>query len=406
MISQTGQPDRVLSGMRPTGRLHLGHYHGVLKNWVELQNEYECFFFVADWHALTTHYEDPNLAMEEYVWEMVVDWLAAGVDPNRATLFIQSRVLQHAELDVLLSMITPLGWLERVPSFKDQQEKLKERDLSTHGFLGYPLLQSADILIYRATRVPVGEDQVPHIELTREIARRFNYLYGREPGFEEKAEEAAKKLGKKGARMYRQLRTAYVERGDHEALEKAQAVLRENSNLALGEKERLLGYLEGGGRIILPEPDALLTEASRLPGLDGQKMSKSYNNVILLRDDPARVEQGLRTMPTDPARKRRTDPGEPEKCPVWQLHKVYSSAETKAWVCEGCRSAAIGCLDCKQPVIDAVLAEQKTILERAREYTEDPTLVKNIISDGCEYARESAEETMEDVRACMGLNYS
>lgn len=406
MISQTGQPDRVLSGMRPTGRLHLGHYHGVLKNWVELQNEYECFFFVADWHALTTHYEDPNLAMEEYVWEMVVDWLAAGVDPNRATLFIQSRVLQHAELDVLLSMITPLGWLERVPSFKDQQEKLKERDLSTHGFLGYPLLQSADILIYRATRVPVGEDQVPHIELTREIARRFNYLYGREPGFEEKAEEAAKKLGKKGARMYRQLRTAYVERGDHEALEKAQAVLRENSNLALGEKERLLGYLEGGGRIILPEPDALLTEASRLPGLDGQKMSKSYNNVILLRDDPARVEQGLRTMPTDPARKRRTDPGEPEKCPVWQLHKVYSSAETKAWVCEGCRSAAIGCLDCKQPVIDAVLAEQKTILERAREYTEDPTLVKNIISDGCEYARESAEKTMEDVRACMGLNYS
>jgi tryptophanyl-tRNA synthetase len=392
--------------MRPTGRLHLGHYHGVLKNWVELQNEYECFFFVADWHALTTHYEDPNLAMEEYVWEMVVDWLAAGVDPNRATLFIQSRVLQHAELDVLLSMITPLGWLERVPSFKDQQEKLKERDLSTHGFLGYPLLQSADILIYRATRVPVGEDQVPHIELTREIARRFNYLYGREPGFEEKAEEAAKKLGKKGARMYRQLRTAYVERGDHEALEKAQAVLRENSNLALGEKERLLGYLEGGGRIILPEPDALLTEASRLPGLDGQKMSKSYNNVILLRDDPTRVEQGLRTMPTDPARKRRTDPGEPEKCPVWQLHKVYSSAETKAWVCEGCRSAAIGCLDCKQPVIDAVLAEQKTILERAREYTEDPTLVKNIISDGCEYARESAEETMEDVRACMGLNYS
>jgi tryptophanyl-tRNA synthetase len=406
LISQTGQPDRVLSGMRPTGRLHLGHYHGVLKNWVELQNEYECFFFVADWHALTTHYEDPNLAMEEYVWEMVVDWLAAGVDPNRATLFIQSRVLQHAELDVLLSMITPLGWLERVPSFKDQQEKLKERDLSTHGFLGYPLLQSADILIYRATRVPVGEDQVPHIELTREIARRFNYLYGREPGFEEKAEEAAKKLGKKGARMYRQLRTAYVERGDHEALEKAQAVLRENSNLALGEKERLLGYLEGGGRIILPEPDALLTEASRLPGLDGQKMSKSYNNVILLRDDPTRVEQGLRTMPTDPARKRRTDPGEPEKCPVWQLHKVYSSAETKAWVCEGCRSAAIGCLDCKQPVIDAVLAEQKTILERAREYTEDPTLVKNIISDGCEYARESAEETMEDVRACMGLNYS
>ncbi|MGA8261926.1 MAG: tryptophan--tRNA ligase [Arenicellales bacterium] len=406
MISQTGQPDRVLSGMRPTGRLHLGHYHGVLKNWIELQNEYECFYFVADWHALTTHYEDRNLNMEEYVWEMVVDWLAAGVDPNRATLFIQSRVLQHAELDVLLSMITPLGWLERVPSFKDQQEKLKEKDLSTHGFLGYPLLQSADILIYRASKVPVGEDQVPHIELTREIARRFNYLYGREAGFEEKAEEAAKKLGKKGARLYRQLRTAYVEQGDHEALDKARAILQENSNLALGEKERLLGWLEGGGRIILPEPDALLTAASKLPGLDGQKMSKSYNNVILLRDDPKRVEQGLRTMPTDPARKRRTDPGEPEKCPVWDLHKVYSNEETKAWVCEGCRTAGIGCLDCKQPVIDAVLAEQKQMVARAREYTEDPTLIRNIISDGCEYARDVAEETMEDVRASMGLNYS
>lgn len=392
--------------MRPTGRLHLGHYHGVLKNWVELQNEYDCFFFVADWHALTTHYEEQNLDMQDHVWEMVIDWLAAGVDPNRATLFIQSRVLQHAELHVLLSMITPLGWLERVPSYKDQQEHLKERDLATHGFLGYPLLQSADILIYRAYKVPVGEDQVAHVELTREIARRFNYLYGREPGFEQKAEESAKKLGKKGSRLYRELRTAYVERGDHEALGKAQAILKENSNLALGEKERLLGYLEGGGRIILPEPEPLLTEASRLPGLDGQKMSKSYDNVILLRDDPKRVEQGLRTMPTDPARKRRTDPGEPEKCPVWDLHKVYSDQDTKAWVQDGCRTAGIGCLDCKQPLIDAILAEQKETLERAAEYTQDPTLVKNIISDGCEHAREMAEETMEDVRASIGLNYS
>lgn len=392
--------------MRPTGRLHLGHYHGVLKNWVELQNEFDCFFFVADWHALTTHYEEDHLAMEDYVWEMVIDWLAAGVDPNRATLFIQSKVLQHAELDVLLSMITPLGWLERVPSYKDQQEQLKERDLATHGFLGYPLLQSADILIYRAGKVPVGEDQVPHVELTREIARRFNYLYGREKDFEARAEEAVKKLGKKGARLYRELRTAYVERGDTEALEKAQAMLQENSNLALGEKERLLGYLEGGGRIILPEPLPLLTDSPRLPGLDGRKMSKSYDNVINLRDDPKRVEQGLRTMPTDPARKRRTDPGEPEKCPVWDLHKVYSDEDTKAWVCDGCRTAKIGCLDCKQPVIDKVLAEQTLMQERAREYTEDPTLVKNIISDGCEYARAAAEDTMEDVRASMGLKYS
>jgi len=406
VISQAGDPERVLSGMRPTGRLHLGHYHGVLKNWVELQNEFECFFFVADWHALTTHYEEDHLAMEDYVWEMVIDWLAAGVDPNRATLFIQSRVLQHAELDVLLSMITPLGWLERVPSFKDQQEQLKERDLATHGFLGYPLLQSADILIYRAAKVPVGEDQVPHVELTREIARRFNYLYGREPDFEAKAEAATRKLGKKGARLYRELRRAYVERGDGEALQRAQVILRENSNLALGEKERLLGYLEGGGRIILPEPAPLLTESPRLPGLDGRKMSKSYNNVINLRDDPRRVEKGLRTMPTDPARKRRYDPGEPELCPVWDLHKVYSNDEVKAWVCDGCRGARIGCLDCKQPLIEKVLAEQLVMEERAREYTEDPTLVKNIVSDGCEYARTAAEDTMEDVRACMGLNYS
>jgi len=392
--------------MRPTGRLHLGHYHGVLKNWVELQNEFDCFFFVADWHALTTHYEEDHLAMEDYVWEMVIDWLAAGVDPNRATLFIQSKILQHAELDVLLSMITPLGWLERVPSYKDQQEQLKERDLATHGFLGYPLLQSADILIYRAGKVPVGEDQVPHVELTREIARRFNYLYGRERDFEARAEEAVKKLGKKGGRRYRQLRTAYVERGDAEALQRARAMLQENSNLALGEKERLFGYLEGGGRQILPEPEPLLTDSPRLPGLDGRKMSKSYDNVINLRDDPQRVEQGLRTMPTDPARKRRTDPGEPEKCPVWDLHKVYSDADTRAWVCDGCRSAGIGCLDCKQPVIDKVLAEQSVMQERAREYTEDPTLVKNIISDGCEYARAAAEKTMEDVRASMGLKYS
>lgn len=405
MITHAGQPERVLSGMRPTGRLHLGHYHGVLKNWIELQHEYDCFFFVADWHALTTHYEDGLDKMEEYVWEMVTDWLAAGVDPNRATLFIQSRVLQHAELNVLLSNITPLGWLERVPSYKDQQEKLKEKDLATHGFLGYPVLQSADILIYGASRVPVGEDQVPHVELTREIARRFNYIYGREPGFEEKAEKAIKKLGKKSARLYQELRTAYTERGDQEALAKAQAHLRENNNITLGEKERLLGYLEGGGRIILLEPEALLTEASRLPGLDGEKMSKSYNNVIQLRDDPSRVEKGLRAMPTDPARKRRNDPGEPNKCPVWELHKVYSDAKTREWVEDGCRSAGIGCLDCKQPLIDAILAEQKEIHERARQYTEDPTLVKNIISDGCERAREVAEETMEEVRGSMGLDY-
>jgi tryptophanyl-tRNA synthetase len=390
--------------MRPTGKLHLGHYHGVLKNWIKLQHEYECFFFVADWHALTTHYDTPA-DISTHAWEMVIDWLAAGVDPGSATLFIQSRVPEHAELHVLLSMVTPLAWLERVPSYKDQQEKLKERDLGTYGFLGYPLLQSADILVYRAGLVPVGEDQVPHVELTREVARRFNFLFGREPGFEEKAEEAITKLGKKAARLYRQLRVAFLERGDQEALERARAFLEEQQNLAIGDKERLFGYLEGGGRMILPEPDALLTPASKMPGLDGQKMSKSYNNIIALRDEPQRVEKAIRSMPTDPARVRRTDAGNPEKCPVWELHGVYSNDEVKDWVQQGCRSAGIGCIECKQPLIDVVLEEQKSMHERAKPYEEDPTLVRNIIADGCEKARKIAEETLVEVRKSIGLDY-
>lgn len=400
-----GTPARVLSGMRPTGRLHLGHYHGVLKNWIDLQNEYESFFFVADWHALTTHYDSP-VDMSENVWEMVVDWLAAGVDPGRATLFIQSRVPEHAELNLLLSMITPLSWLERVPTYKDQQDRLQEKDLATHGFLGYPLLQSADILIYRADRVPVGEDQVPHVELTREIARRFNFLYGREPDYEEKAEAAIDKMGKKAAKLYRKLRQAYTEQGDESAIERARAVLGDQQNITIGDKERLYGYLEGGGRIILPEPDALLTHASRLPGLDGQKMSKSYNNAIYMRDDMQRVEARVRSMPTDPARMRRTDPGDPEKCPVWGLHKIYTSEEVHEWVATGCTTAGIGCLDCKQPLIDELLREQQVIRDRAAPYAEDPTLVRKLIADGCERAREVAEETMEEVREVMGLNYT
>lgn len=405
MISKPGQSNRVVSGMRPTGRLHLGHYHGVLKNWVELQHEYDCYFFVADWHALTTLYEEDSKTINSNVWEMVIDWLAVGVDPSRATLFIQSRVPEHAELNLLLSMMTPLGWLERVPTYKDQQAKLSEKDLSTHGFLGYPVLQAADILLYHASQVPVGEDQVPHIELTREIARRFNYLYGREPGFEEKAEEAVKKLGKRGAKLYRNLRNAYTERGDHEALDKAHALLASNQNLSNAEQERLYGYLEGGGRSILTEPEAALTEASKLPGLDGDKMSKSYGNTIALRDDPVRIEKSVRSMPTDPARVRRDDPGEPNKCPVWQFHHVYSDQSTRDWVEEGCRSASIGCIDCKQPLIESLLVEQKEIAERAEPYIEDPTLVRNIIADGCEKARETADETMEQVRATMNLDY-
>ncbi len=396
--------DRVLSGMRPTGRLHLGHYHGVLKNWLRLQNEYQCLFFVADWHALTTHYDTPQ-GIEENVRDMVVDWLAAGVDPAQATLFIQSRVIEHAELHLLLSMMTPLGWLERVPTYKDQQEKLSSKDLSTYGFLGYPLLMSSDILIYRANRVPVGEDQIPHIEFTRELARRFNHMYGREPGFEDKARAAVKKLGSKKARLYEECRTAYQEKGDDEALESAKALLNDAQNLSMNDRERLFGYLEGSGKMILVEPEALLTEASKMPGLDGQKMSKSYGNTIALREDPETVTKKIRTMPTDPARVRRTDPGNPANCPVWQFHLVYSDDATRQWATAGCTSAGIGCLECKQPVIDAVLAELAPIRERAVYYEDNPDQVRNILADGCEKAQELARDTMRDVREAMGLTF-
>jgi tryptophanyl-tRNA synthetase len=397
--------ERILSGMRPTGRLHLGHYHGVLKNWVKLQNEYPCLFFVADWHALTTHYDTPEI-IEQNVWDMLIDWLAAGVDPAQATLFIQSRVPEHAELHLLLSMITPLGWLERVPSYKDQQEKLSDKDLGTYGFLGYPLLQSADILIYRASRVPVGEDQVPHVEFTRELARRFNHVYGREKDFEAKAKVAIKKLGVKNAKLYQQLRTRYQEQGDSEALTAARELLEQRQNLTLGDRERLFGFLEGVSRVILAEPQALLTEAPRMPGLDGQKMSKSYNNTIDLREDAASITKKIRTMPTDPARIKRSDPGDPEKCPVWQFHLIYSDKQRQEWVQKGCRSAGIGCLECKQPVIDAVLQEQKPMHERAQMYLDDPTLVRNIIADGCEKAQKLAQETLREVKQVMGLNYA
>lgn len=397
--------ERVLSGMRPTGALHLGHYHGVLKNWVQLQHEYPCLFFVADWHALTTHYDDPQ-GIEQNAWDMVIDWLAAGVDPNQATLFIQSRVPEHAELHLLLSMMTPLGWLERVPTYKDQQEKLENKDLATYGFLGYPLLQAADILIYRADKVPVGEDQVPHIEFSREIARRFNHLYGREPGFEDKAREAVKKLGSKKARLYEELRTRFQQKGEKDAVEQAHALLDEVQHLSVADRERLFGYLEGTGKMILAEPGALLTAASRMPGLDGQKMSKSYANTITLRESAESVTKKVRSMPTDPARVRRTDPGEPEKCPVWQLHQVYTDEGCKEWVQQGCRTAGIGCLECKQPVIDGILREQAPMRERAQAYLDDPSMVRNIIADGCEKARELARETMRDVRQAMGLEYN
>ncbi len=398
-------PDRVVSGMRPTGAMHLGHYHGALKNWIRLQSELPCLFFVADWHALTTHYDDPSI-IETSTWDMLVDWLAAGVDPSQSTLFIQSQVPEHAELHLLLSMATPLGWLERVPTYKDQQEKLADRDLATYGFLGYPLLQAADVLIYRASQVPVGADQVPHIEMMREIARRFNHLYGKEKGFEEKARDAVKKLGGKRAKIYAELRKAYQEQGKDEALQQGKAMLDDTQNLSMIDRERLFGYLEGSGKLILVEPQARLTEASRLPGLDGQKMSKSYGNSIALREDKDSLTKKIRTMPTDPARVRRTDPGDPERCPVWQLHQVYTDNSTHEWVMKGCKSAGIGCLECKQPVIDAILKEQEPMRERAQVYLDDPSLVRAIVADGRDTARKLAQETMRDVRDAMGLSYS
>ena len=389
------------------GAMHLGHYHGALKNWVRLQNEFPCLFFAADWHALTTHYEDPAV-IEETVWEMFIDWLSVGIDPTKATLFIQSRVPQHAELTLLLSFFTPLAWLERVPTYKDLVEKHADqgRDVLTYGFLGYPLMQAADIMIYRATKVPVGEDQVSHIELTREIARRFNHLFGREKGFEEKAEGAVKKMGPKKAKIYRTLRGRFQEQGDEAALQEAQDLVNDVQNLSIGDKERLYGYLEGGGRMILAEPEALLTETPKLLGLDGQKMSKSSGNTIMLRESPEEVTRKIRTMQTDPARVRRTDPGDPEKCPVWNLHQVYSTQEVKDWAWNGCRTAGIGCLECKQPVIDSVNAEIAPIRERAGQFEDDPTLVRNIIQDGCEKASDFANDTMRDVREAMGLNYT
>ena len=403
-MNSTDSDRRVVSGMRPTGRMHIGHYYGALRNWIQLQHEYECFFFVADWHALTTHYEDTG-NVEQNTLDMVIDWLAAGINPGAATIFVQSRVPEHAELHLLLSMITPVSWLERVPSYKDLQKRLNDRDLSTYGFLGYPLLQSADVLIYRATKVPVGADQAAHIELMREIARRFNHIYGREPGFEEQARAAIVKMGKKAAKLYRDARKRYLERGDHEALDFARALLSEQRNLSIGDRERLFGYLEGGGRIILPETEVLLTETPTIPGLDGEKMSKSYDNAIDLREDPKEVERKIRTMPTDPARVRRRDPGNPGNCPVFALHKLLSDESVRNWADEGCRSAGIGCIDCKGPLIDTINAEMAPIHERARQFEDNEELVKSIIVEGSETARDIARETMEDVRAAVGVNY-
>jgi tryptophanyl-tRNA synthetase len=390
--------------MRPTGALHLGHYHGALKNWVRMQDDYECFFFVADWHALTTHYEERGV-MERYVYDMVIDWLAAGIDPERATIFMQSRLPEHAELFTLLAMGTPLGWLERVPTYKDQMEKLKDRDLATYGFLGYPLLQAADILIYKAAFVPVGEDQSSHVELTREVARRFNHLYGREANFDELAQAVVKKMSKNDAKAFETARKAFQQSGGEALLAQTRALIDGSGALSAADRERLEGYLRGTGKTILHEPQALHTEVKKLPGLDGAKMSKSYGNGIAMREEPAEVERKIKRMPTDPARVHRSDPGNPDVCPVWQFHLVYSDASTQAWAREGCTTAGIGCLDCKKPVIEAIQREQAPWRERAEQYLANPKQVHWILEVGTEQARGVARATMRDVRAAMGLTY-
>lgn len=403
-MSSIDSQRRVVSGMRPSGRLHLGHYHGVLKNWTRLQHEYECYFCIVDWHALTTDYEASG-AIAQHVMDMAVDWLAAGVSPSSATLFIQSHVPEHAELHLLLSMICPLGWLERVPSYKELQQHLQHKELDTYGFLGYPLLQAADILLYRAGLVPVGADQLPHIEFARDVARRFNHLYGREADFEDKAEAAIRRLGKKTAKLYTSLRKSYQEQGDVEALGTARAIIKEQQTITLSDQERLYGYLEGCGKLLLPEPQALLSDAPKISGLDGGKMAKSNSNAIFLRDTSEEVAEKIRRMPTDPARGHRQDPGEPTRCPVWQMHVTHSDEAVRQWAEQGCRSAGIGCLECKAPLIDAIRAELTPLQERALDYEQNTDLVRSILADGAERARDEARETLVEVRQAMGLGY-
>jgi tryptophanyl-tRNA synthetase len=397
-----GLPARVLSGMRPTGQLHLGNYHGALVNWIALQNRFEGYFFVADWHALTTDYDNTSL-LQQHIQQMVIDWLAAGLDPERSTIFLQSQVPAHAELHLLLSMITPLGWLERVPTYKDQQAQLKEKDLATYGFLGYPLLQCADILIYRPAFVPVGEDQVVHVEMTREVARRFNHMYGRDGNFGAKVKAAIGWLEPAMRESYRDLRRRFQEGGDQAALAEARALVMASTRLAADQAELLLANLEGDHHRLLPAPDALLTPTPKVPGLDGRKMSKSYGNTIGLTEDPVSIERKIKGMTTDPARARRTDPGTPEKCPVWDLHKLYSSDATRAWVREGCTTAGIGCLECKQPVIDRVCADATLMRERAQPYIDNPGRVREILAAGAVRASAAAAATMQVVRRSMNL---
>ncbi|MBE8182322.1 MAG: tryptophan--tRNA ligase [Candidatus Portiera sp.] len=392
---------RVISGMRASGKLHLGHYFGALQNWVKLQKDHQCFYFVANWHGLTTHYQSPEV-VEESCMDMLIDWLAAGVDPQKSVIFIQSQIPQHAELHLLLSMITPLSWLERTPSYKDQREQIKDKDLSTYGFLGYPLLQSADILMYRSTWVPVGEDQAAHIEITREIARRFNHIYGNDDKTKQRLDQLLKSMSGEEQKIFQAKRRSYLEQGDKSGYADAREILL-NGNYDPEDLLILLGYLDATGKVILPLPQALIGEFAKMPGTDGRKMSKSYGNTILLRDSEDEISKKIKVMPTDPARVRRNDKGNPEKCPVWEWHKIYSDDDTRKWVDEGCRSAGIGCLDCKKRLSDRVCAEQKPFLQRATVYQDDKAQLINVLEDGRAKATEEAEQTLKQVRALMGV---
>ena len=388
--------------MRPTGKLHLGHWRGVLQNWLRMQEDRECFFFVADWHALTTDYAAADKIQKRGI-EMAADWLACGIDPARATLFTQSDAPEHAELFVLLAMICPLSWLERIPSYKEAVADARatgRSDLRTYGFLGYPLLQSADILLYRAAEVPVGEDQVAHIEFAREIARRFNFLFGRGDAFDSLLAAAREKIGADAAGRLSSLRERYQSGGDEAALATGRAWIDESADIEPPEREALRGDFVGGGREILTEPAARLTATAKMPGLDGRKMSKSYGNEILLSDSSETVFAKLRRMPTDPQRVRRTDPGDPEKCPVWDFHKIFSAAEDRAEVDSGCRSAALGCVDCKRILARNIDSELDPIRARRADLREAEVVA--VLRDGAARARRAAGETMERVRAAVG----
>ncbi|TXI93768.1 MAG: tryptophan--tRNA ligase [Neisseriales bacterium] len=395
---------KLFSTMRPSGRLHLGHYFGALQNWRKYQYEYESYFMLADISSLTNQY-NPELNLEELIETVVIDWLASGIDPSQATIFIQSKVPEHFELSTLLAAVTPLSWLERVPSYKEKIDELEHTDLSTYGFLGLPLLQAANILAYNSKFVLINEEQLANIEFVREVARRFNHLFGREEGFEEKAQLSIKKLGSKKAEIYEQLLMEYQQEGNEESLERARFLLQDALNLAHGDRERLFAFLENKSKVIFNEPQAIFDKSNIIMGVDGQKMSNKANNCIYLRESEEEVSKKIRSMPTDPARIRRTDRGNPECCPVWKLHQVYSDKEVKEWAEMGCISAGIGCLDCKQPLIDKINEQQSELRENARIYEEDPTLVKRIITDGCNRARDVASDTLKEIKQTMNINY-